>query len=248
MPLPALTFQPPLIAHRGARIRAPENTLAALQLAHEEGATWAEVDVKLTHDGVPVLMHDDRLDRTTNGKGNVADITWAEMQTLDAGSWFSPQFKGERVPRLAEALRLALASGLRLNLEIKPCPGRTRATAMVALMEAAQIWPAGYPPPLISSFDIETLAIAAQFQPQWPRGLLLDEWRPDWRNIATQVGAETLNVNAAMLNAERFRDFEQARLPILAFTVNDPALAKDLLNKGVGAVFTDNPREILEAL
>src|SRR4051812_26195793 len=92
------TFIPPLIAHRGASSEAPENTLAALKLARGRGANWVEVDVKLTQDGVPILMHDDTLERTTDGTGKVADTSWATIQTLDAGSWFDKKFRGERVP------------------------------------------------------------------------------------------------------------------------------------------------------
>src|SRR5271170_5918738 len=110
MTFPIPDFRPPFIAHRGARADAPENTLSSLMFARDEGAAWVEFDVKITSDGVPILLHDDTLDRTTNGSGIVADKMWAEIKTLDAGNSFDARFKGERVPHLAEALRCVLDS------------------------------------------------------------------------------------------------------------------------------------------
>lgn len=243
-----LTFQPPVIAHRGVRAEAPENTLPAFGLAKHRGATWIETDVKLTHDGIPILMHDDTLERTTNGNGAVADIPWELVRNLDAGTWFDPRFAGTRVPRMSEMLKLAFTDYLRVNLEIKPCPNRTQATTMVALIEAAKLWPADHPPPLISSFDVEALVIASQLHPEWPRGLLLDNWRSDWAELAKLTRASTINLDHKLLTGDRLDMLLSAGLPILTYTVNDPARAKELLQKGVAAVFTDDPAKIIKAL
>jgi glycerophosphoryl diester phosphodiesterase len=242
------TFQPPVIAHRGVRSLAPENTLAAFQKTPASGARWIETDVKLTHDGVPILMHDDTLDRTTNGKGAVADMTWADMQRLDAGSWFGPNFAGERIPTLVETLNYVLKNNLHINLEIKPCPGRAQATTMVALIEAAKVWPQDYPPPLISSFDTEALMIAAQLHPGWPRGLLLDNWREDWRDIVHKTGASVIGMGDQNLTEARAGHLVHTRLPVLVYTVNDPVRAKELLHWGITAIFSDSPEEIIKAL
>ncbi|MGB9154246.1 MAG: glycerophosphodiester phosphodiesterase [Alphaproteobacteria bacterium] len=243
-----LDFIPPVIAHRGARNRAPENTMASFKAAYEDGAKWIETDVKLTSDGVPILMHDDTLNRTTNGQGCVADMDWDDMQNLDAGGWYSPAFRGTRVPTLAELLSFAYDTGLRLNLELKPCPGRAQATAMVALIEAAKLWPDTAPDPLISSFDVESLTIAAQLHPGWPRGLLLDEWRDDWREVVSLTQATTVNMNAAIVTPERIALLREAQKPILVYTVNDATQAKTLLQSGIQAVFSDNPGDIIKAL
>ena len=243
-----LDFTPPVIAHRGARRRAPENTMAAFKAAREDGAVWIETDVKLTSDGVPILMHDDTLNRTTDGRGSVADMPWAEMQKLDAGAWFSPAFKGTRIPTLAELLLFAREAGMRLNLELKPCPGRTQATVMVALIEAAKLWPESAPAPLISSFDVEALTMAAQLHPDWPRGLLLDDWRDDWRELASLTQATTINLSARIATPERITLLRDAQKSVLVYTVNDASRARALLQDGVQAVFSDNPAEILEAL
>jgi glycerophosphoryl diester phosphodiesterase len=245
---PVLAFRPPVIAHRGARAHAPENTLAAFKLAHEEGVVWIETDVKLTHDGVPILMHDNTLDRTSDGKGPVADMAWADMQKLDTGSWFGAAYANERIPRLCDALEFVRAHDMRINLEIKPCAGRTQVTTMVALIEAAKIWPKNKLPPLISSFDTEALMIAAGLNPEWPRGLLLDAWREDWAQIVRKTGASALHFDAKLLTKERIEKLTESRLPILAYTVNDPVRAKELLHWGVRAVFTDNPAALIKAL
>lgn len=248
MPTFELAFSPPVIAHRGVRNEAPENTFAAFEKVSASGATWLETDVKLTHDGVPILIHDETLERTTNGHGLVADHTWKNLESLDAGAWFNPNFHGQTIPRLADALRLVLAHKLHINLEIKPCPGRVKATVMVTLIEASKIWPENVAPPLISSFDIEALTIAAQMHPEWPRGLLLDRWHDNWGDLVKTAGASTINLNASVLTQDRVESLRQAKLPILAYTVNDIADAKRLLQWGVTAVFSDNPKEIIAGL
>ena len=244
----SLSFIPPVIAHRGSRCRAPENTMAAFMAAREDGALWIETDVKLTSDGMPILFHDEAFDRTSNGDGLVADKTWSEIQQLDAGSWFGASFTGTRVTAMAELLAFAVATGMRLNLEMKPCPGRAKPTVMVSLIEAAKLWPEELPPPLISSFDVDALIMAAQLQPDWPRGLLLDEWHDDWADLALITQASTLNFNADLLTPERMAVLRSAQKPILAYTVNDPARARALLQMGVTAVFSDNPAEIIKSL
>jgi glycerophosphoryl diester phosphodiesterase len=245
---PDLHWAPPVIGHRGACASAPENTLAAFRRAYDQGVTWIETDVKLTHEGIPILMHDDMLDRTTSGKGLVADTTWAVMQKLDAGRWFGPSFIGETVPQLAEGLRFVIERNMRINLELKPCPGRAQATTMVALIETAKLWPDDRPPPLISSFDITALTIASGLHPEWPRALALDEWRDDWAGLVRQTGAAALTINAGILTRARIGVLAEARLPILAYTVNEPAQAKELLQWGVSAVFSDDPQAIIKAL
>ncbi len=222
--------------------------MTAFHAAREDGAVWIETDVKLTQDGVPVLIHDETLERTTDGVGNIADKTWAELQTLDAGAWFGAEFAGMRIPALTEFVAFARDAGLRMNLEIKPCAGRARATTMVALIEVAKIWPESAPPPLISSFDIEALAVAAQLHPAWPRGLLLDEWRDDWVEIMGQVGATTLNLDEELLTAERLEALRPMQIPLLAYTVNDADRARFLLANGVHAVFSDDAGALIKAI
>jgi glycerophosphoryl diester phosphodiesterase len=243
-----LVFHPPVIAHRGVRRHAPENTVAAFKRVHASGATWFEIDVKLSRDGVPIVFHDDTLERTTNGHGAVADMDWAQLKELDAGSWFNPAFTGERIPHLADALRIAADQRLQINVELKPCPGRTLATTMVTMIEIAKIWTDRQKLPLISSFDIEALVISSRMHPEWPRGLLIDVWRDDWPDIAIQTQATSVHFNQQLLSESRLDNLRQSARPILAYTVNDPLRAQSLLKAGVAAVFSDDPATLITAL
>jgi glycerophosphoryl diester phosphodiesterase len=241
-----IQFLPPVVAHRGMPCCAPENTLESFIAARDAGTTWIETDVKLTADGIPVLMHDDTLDRTTSGRGPVANMTWAEMQKLDAGSWFSPAFSKTRVTSLEELVAFCTASKMRLILELKPSPGRTQATVMVALIEASKLWPEDAPPPVVSSFYTDALLIAAQLHPDWPRGLLLDEWRDDWIETALLTQASTVTMKDDLLTPQRLALLRDSPLPVLAYTVDDPARAKELMKNGIAAVYSDDVGRILK--
>ena len=135
----------PVIGHRGAAARAPENTLAGLRKAHALGASWVEFDVMLSGDEVPLLIHDETLRRTTSGRGRVPALSAAAIRALDAGSWFDGTFAGERVPTLEEAVALLLDLGLHANLEVKPARGFERRTGEVVARTLARIWPADGP-------------------------------------------------------------------------------------------------------
>ncbi len=114
---------PKLVAHRGGGTLAPENTLAAFRLGQELGYAAHEFDVKLARDGVAILLHDDTLERTTNGHGRAADLTWQELARLDAGGWHSEAYRGERIAAFEDVARLLLAKGTLAHVEIKPTPG-----------------------------------------------------------------------------------------------------------------------------
>ena len=245
---PYLEFLPPIIARRGASRRAPENTLAAFTAAREIGVKWIGTNVKLTSDGIPVLIYDENLDRTTDGHGAVSDMAWPEMQKLDSGSWFSPEFKSLHVPTLAQALDFAVKNNIRLELELRPGPGRTQATAMIALIEVVKARHDPQAPPLISSFDVETLEVAYHMHPDLPRALFLDPWREDWRELATRTQASAIGIDERLLTPERLQIIHATSVPLLAYTVNDPQRAGDLLASGVTAILTDLPSEIIKAL
>lgn len=239
---------PRLIGHRGAARHAPENTLSGMRTGALQGALWVELDVKLTRDGVPILMHDDDLDRTTDGHGPVAAMDFADIRCLDAGSWFGPDFRGEKVPTLAEAIQAAALLDIGLNLEIKPCPGRDEQTAGVALSMALTLWPADRPPPLISSFSISALQMARTVAPHWPRGYLMDEEPADWAAIADRLEASTINVNARRQSADSIKALRATGRPVLAYTVNDAADARRLFQWGVAGIFTDTPQGLFQGL
>ncbi len=185
---------PPIIGHRGAAALAPENTLAGFRVAAAAGVRWVEFDVKLTRDGVAVLMHDETLDRTTNGRGRVAETPLATLLALDAGGWFGAGFRDERVPTLIEACAELGRLGLGANIEIKPCPGRAAATAEAVVAAVAAHWPASLPPPLLSSFAPESLAVVRDRAAHLPRGLLVGRLQPDWRRQVDALGCASVNL------------------------------------------------------
>lgn len=238
-------FLPKVIGHRGAAAHAPENTLASFRKAAALGTRMVEFDVKLTRDGVPIVMHDDMVDRTTDGTGAVRDMTFDRIRTLDAGGWFGPAFAGERVPTLEETLRLCLDLGLAINIEIKPCPGREAETAEVALAAARALWPADRPLPLVSSFALESLHAAQHAAPDWPRGYLIWERPANWRDNVAALRPSTINVSHEQETAGSIAAYRSTGLPVIAYTVNDPGRARALFDLGVAAVFSDAPDAIL---
>lgn len=245
---PPLAFDlPAVIGHRGAAALAPENTLAGLNAGLHAGCRMLEVDAKLTADGALILLHDDTLDRTTDGRGPAATRTRADIRRLDAGGRFSPTFAGEPVPTLDAALDLCGQAGAALNIEIKPCPGRAieTAEAVVALLAARPA--AGLPPILLSSFVPQALAVARDRAPETPRGLLLESMRGDWSALADTVAAVTVGIADRHATAERIAAIRATGRPALVYTVNDPARAVGLWHAGAAAVFTDVPDRLIPA-
>lgn len=239
---------PKVIGHRGAKAYAPENTLAAIHVAADLGIEWVEIDVKLTKDGTAIIFHDDELDRCTNMSGLVAHTDWQTICELDAGTWFSESFMGERIPTLEQALDVILERNLGVNLEIKPCPGREKDTAEVMMDIASRIWPDDKPPPLVSSFSHVSLESALDMLPEWPRGLLMEDQLENWKEIADYLQAATINIDGRKASREEIEDYIDTRRPVMAYTINDPLLAQNLIRWGVDSVFSDCPDTIREAL
>lgn len=239
---------PRVMGHRGAKARAPENTLASLRAAADSGVGWVEFDVMLTADGVPVLFHDETLERTTGAAGSMAETTLAELRRRDAGGWFDPVFAGERVPTLAEAIEVLLDCGLRPNMEIKPTAGTAVATAQAALAVLAERWPERSPVPLISSFQTDCLAVARRAAPNWPRGLIAEGLPPDWRDLAADLACRSLHLDWQRVDAAVVAAVTGAGYELAVYTVNDPVEARRLADLGVGCIITDCPGEVREAL
>jgi len=232
---------PQIIGHRGACEYAPENTLASLRTAVKLGAAWIEFDVMLTEDGEAIVFHDETLDRTTNGSGLVAETIYTKISTLDAGAWFAPQFTNEKVPTFIEYLYYAAQSGLGINVEIKPTPGQDQQTAEKVVGILQRHWPASAPMPLVSSFSVVALATARALDKQLHLGLLLDTWFDGWQETATRLGCVSVNVEHALLNAEKVQQIKSCVPYVLAYTVNNQKRALELFAMGVDAVFSNNP-------
>lgn len=239
---------PRVIGHRGAAEAAPENTLASFREAKRQGAAWVEFDAKLSADNRAFLLHDDNIDRTSNATGPARALSYDELRALDAGSWKGPQFAGERIPLLAEALALFAQEDLQFNLELKPCPGRARDTAKIVLDELGHLWPAAKPKPLISSFVLECLEIARDQAPELPRGLLLEDHPVNWFDLAKNLKVDTVNIWDREATAEWVAEIKAEGYGLLVYTVNDAMRAKQLIDWGVDGVFTDAPARILAAV
>jgi glycerophosphoryl diester phosphodiesterase len=216
-----------------------------LRAAAAVGTRWVEFDVQATRDDCPILLHDARLERTTDGYGIAAERTMAEIARLDAGKWFGRAFRGETVPRFEAAL--ALLDELRLGaiIEVKAAPGdgpRTMRAALAALSRAGISVPY-----ILSSFDEAALAEAAGAAPMIPRALIVGSWTAPSLERARQLGCSALHVGERGLDAE---NVAQARkgLPLRAYTVNTADRANTLFSWGVGAVFTDCPDVLLSAV
>jgi glycerophosphoryl diester phosphodiesterase len=233
-----------VIGHRGAAARAPENTLAGLRRAKELGCAWVEFDVRLTGDGGLVLCHDARLERTTTGRGRVSAQTLAAIRCCDAGGWFAPEFAGEAVPSLDEALLLAAKLGLSANIEIKADRGRAASTG-AAVAVALGRFEGRLPAVLVSSFLRPALAALRDLAPEIPRGLLFRAVPRRWRAIAGRLGCATINADHRRLNPRLVAEIRGAGYPVLAYTVNDPQRARTLFDWGVASVFSDVPDIIL---
>ncbi|MSO85608.1 MAG: glycerophosphodiester phosphodiesterase [Rhodospirillales bacterium] len=236
---------PRVIGHRGAAGHAPENTIASLKIAAALGAHWVEFDVKLASGGELILFHDNTLDRTTDGKGKVAETPLGQIKALDAGKWYQAGFAGERVPTLDEALVVLARFSLGANVEIKPCPGRERETGETAAQALKARWPGRLPAPLVSSFSVAALAAAANQAPEFPRALLFREPPENWRALAEEIGATAIHCNHQFLDRARVAALREAGYAVRAYTVNDVRAAVQLFSWGVASVFTDYPDRII---
>ncbi len=230
---------PTIVAHRGGGAQAPENTLSAIDAGARLGQKMIEVDAKLSADGQIFLLHDDTLERTTNGRGIAGNLTWDVLSRLDAGEWFSEAFREEPLPLLTEVAARCARHGLAINIEIKPTTGTEAETGRAVALAARDLWRHATPPPLLSSFSVEALAAAQQAAPELPRGLLLDEWDENWPTLSQQLGCSALHLNHDVLTEERVMKITDAGLHILSYTVNSPYRARTLLSWGVDSLCTD---------
>lgn len=231
--LPPLQL-PRVIGHRGAMAYAPENTLESFREARRRGATWVEIDVKLTADGVPIVMHDASLARTMGIDRLVAETPRAALP--------------EAVPTLEQAIACFRELGLGCNVEIKPCEGREAETARVAVETLRRVWPTALPAPLLSSFKDASLKAAQERAPEFARALLVSELGDDWQARAEAVGAAGMNVGRSKLTAAGAVAIKRAGYVLSVWTVNDPDEARAIVGMGADCIITDAPDVILRGL
>lgn len=223
---------PRWFAHRGGGSLVPENTLAGIRLAARLGYRAVEFDVMLSGDGTPVLIHDETLERTTNGAGRVCDTPDQMLFALDAGG-------GERIPRFVEAAALCRELGLLANVEIKPAAGYQRQTAETVARMATELWRGAPVQPLLSSFCLDALAIARDIAPEIRRGLLYEVVPPGWQADFDRLRGFSLHCDAGRLPEHVLREARARQVPVLCYTVNARAEAEMLFARGVAAIFTD---------
>ncbi len=227
------------LAHRGAGKLAPENTLAAFRVGAGFGFRAFECDVKLSRDGEAFLLHDDTLDRTTDGRGSPAGVDWADLARLDAGGWHSPPFAAEPLPRLAQIAGFCQANGCVLNIEIKPCPGVERVTGEVVAREAERLWAGAGVAPLLSSFKPDALEGARDAAPALPRALLLDELWAGWPEAADALGVAAVITNWRLMDSALVQRLHAKGWRALVYTVNDAPIAERLIADGIDGIITD---------
>lgn len=227
------------IAHRGAGKLAPENTLAAFRLGAQHGYRAFECDVKLSADGVPFLLHDAKLERTTTGKGLAGELTWSELSKLDAGSWHSRAYAGEPLPTLQATARYLQRNRFFLDLEIKPTPGLELHTGQVVGREVQKLWAQADTPPLFTSFRPEALQGARDTAPEIPRGLLLDTLWDGWMQVAQALQCQAVVTHYNLMSAQVLAQLHTAGLRALVYTVNDPSVAQWLIDLGIDGIVTD---------
>lgn len=241
-------IKPPVFAHRGANQYAPENTLAAFLKAKAVGITWIEFDVMLSRDEEAVVIHDDTLNRTTNGQGYVKDHTFAELRELDAGAWFGAKYANEKIPTLREVIQLLKTQKMGANIEIKPFPGDEIITTEKIMQIIREEWTDTMLPPLISSFSELALQTARTISSSTALGLLKDEWEPDWQMKCEALACASLNLNQKIVDRHRIQEIKSRGYSVFCYTVNDRMRAQELYSMGVDALFSDWPDEILRAL
>jgi glycerophosphoryl diester phosphodiesterase len=242
---------PRLLAHRGGGTLAPENTVAAIGVGRAQGYRGIEFDAMLAADDVPVLIHDDTLERTTSGHGKVAALASTELGQLDAGSWHSAAFHGEPVPLFEQAVRYCRAHDIWINIEIKPAPGAAARTGDVVGRATARLYadllvaggdsPTGVEPrvPLFSSFERDALASARRAAPDIPRGYLLDRVPPDWQAQLRALGCVALHTNHRHLTRAIAQEIKHAGYWLFCYTVNEQSRVSELFEWGVDAMCTD---------
>ena len=227
------------VAHRGAGKLAPENTLAAFRLGAAHGFRAFECDVKLSVDGLPFLLHDATLERTTSGSGDAGQQPWAALSQLDAGGWHSRAYAGEPLPTLAAVAAFMVHNGLQLNIEIKPTPGQELRTGQGVAEHAARLWAGQAVPPLLSSFKPEALQGAKEAAAHLPRALLLDSLWPGWQDSAAALGCVAIVTHHPLMDAGLLAQLRARQWRALVYTVNDPADAQRLLALGIDGLITD---------
>ena len=236
---------PKIIAHRGASTLAPENTIAAFAKASEIGARWCECDVGVMADGTLLVIHDDTVDRTTNSSGSWDSWGYGELRRLDAGAWFSPTYRFERIPELADVVSFANATQTSFSIELKPRAAGKRRDTLVENLEVALQSFKNKSGLLISSFDHELLSAVRQAMPELPLAWLCTpaEVRAEsWRE-ASQIECTAIHPCGQDLTEADVHEMLDAGFDVNVWTVNTLEDARKAAQWGVTGIFTDRVQD-----
>lgn len=246
-PFKLLTKKDPeflVIAHRGASAFFPENTMSAFRAAAKMGVLMIELDIALSKDGIPVVIHDEKLNRTTNGKGRVSDFTLSELKKLDAGSWFGFEFKSEKIPTLEEVLSCA-QNKVALNIEIKPEAVGSSPKGGIEELSLELVKKFGMEEHVFfSSFNYRAAEHLRKLDDQIPTAILYEKKQAAGRSPSQQVadsGANAFNCNYKFISKNWMQDLDKHKIPVFAYTVNTEKEKKRLKEMGVKGIFSDFP-------
>lgn len=227
------------IAHRGAGKLAPENTLAAFRLGASYGYTMFECDVKLSLDEQAFLLHDDTLERTSNGMGIGGHLSLSQLMQLDAGSWHSRGYAGEPPATLEAISAFCQKNDFFINLEIKPSPDLDYKTGEMIGQMATKLWEKSYIPPFLSSFQVEALKGAKKTAPHLPRGLLLEHLNDDWLAMAKELECCAIICDHEFWTQEGISLAKANGFKTLSYTPNDAQAVNRLIEFGIEGIITD---------
>lgn len=234
-----------VVAHRGYSSKTPENTMAAFELALEVGSGGLELDVHLSKDGEIVVIHDATLDRTTNGTGGVGAHTMAELKELDAGSWFAPEFKGEKLPTLRQVCELIKGRDLLFNVETKMALGFEQLNEKLALLlDEYDLWEKT----VISSFNHYALAHFKAIKPQVKTGILYHCGLYNPWEYAKSIGASALHPDHKTMIPEIVAGAQHNGMQVNVWTVDEPADIERMKLCKIDSIITNVPERVQNLL
>jgi glycerophosphoryl diester phosphodiesterase len=235
-----------IAAHRGVSSLAPENTLVAFKQAIQAGCKWVELDVQLSMDKVPVVFHDNTVDRCTNGNGLISEMTLEGLKLLDAGQWFSKEFINEPIPTLSEILLLAKQTKLHINIEIKYYP---EDDLMLLCQEVARVINESNIPfsqLLFSCFNTEALKIMQRIQPQIRRGQLWEKVPHNALAVLREIDAYSAHCQYQFLTEQQAILIKKHHYKLICYTANQPEEVRKHRDWGVDIMITDTPQSYFE--
>ena len=235
---------PKIIGHRGLKDYAPENTFSGIKKAISSGFKFIEVDVKITKDLIPVLLHDETINRTSDGFGKCIDFTYYELKKFDFGNWFSANYKNEKILTLQDALKYVSKNHIGINIELKPNKGK-EIENIDAIEKIIKLYYNNLKL-YISSFDILSLEYISIKLPDIPRGILFDNNTLKKFNSFNEIidfckkyNIFCVSFDKQIINNEIVDFFKSRALLVNVYTINDMELAKTLFSWGVDSIFTD---------